>query len=160
MGTGSLGWLQTWMLQPGARDSTGMNERQKGKPGQEEARKEDTGGQGELGRAFKSSQGSWGIKKTIHIRRAGCALHKTLAKMPIKHLRRCQAFTSGSLQAEEKQQEFRQSCKQTGNPWSSAPAEPVCKAWESFVLFYFCSRHSRNSTETQTDHQANRHRLG
>lgn len=70
-----------------AEDSTGMNNRQKGKPGQEEARKEDTeGDKVRLGRAFKSSQGSWGIKKTIHIPRAGCVLHKTLAKMPSLHL--------------------------------------------------------------------------
>lgn len=63
-----------------------MNNRQKGKAGQEEARKEDTGGQGELGRAFKSSQGSCGIKKTIHIPRAGYVLHKTLEKMLSLHL--------------------------------------------------------------------------
>lgn len=69
-----------------ARDITGMNNRQKEKTGQKQARKEDIGGQGESGRAFKSSQGSGGIKKTIHIPRAGCVLHKTLEKMLSLHL--------------------------------------------------------------------------
>ena len=64
-----------------------MNNRQKGKAGPEEARKEDIGGQGELGRAFQSSQGSCRIKKTIHTPRAGCVLHKTLEKMLSLHLR-------------------------------------------------------------------------